>query len=233
MRVVGNYGTTLLDYLNKDKSIQEVLEKGVDGSALSAGARKTLEKYGISLNGSKGADTDKSIYNNIKNVTESLREDTLLLTDDSEKSLFAEAVSSGDRTDVDMVVDDFVKNYNTMLDAMSEMGGTSNTQYAKELSALVSGNKEALEAIGITADADGKLAIDQKKYQAAELEEIQKAFNGDYKFGDKVAKKSIYVTANALSAMYSSSVANYTNGAGYADSNTYSDAAYANFLKSI
>lgn len=233
MRVVGNYGTSLLDYLNNDKSIQEVLDKGVDGSTLSAGARKTLEKYGITLNGMKSGDQDVSIYNGIKDTTENLRKDTLLLTDTSEDSIFAEAESTGNRADVEAVVADFVGNYNAMLDAMADMGGTTNTQYEKELAALVADNKDALAAIGITADKDGRLKLDNEKLKGAELSDIKEAFNGKREFGDAVAKKSIYVTANALSAMYSSSVANYNNNAGYANSNAYTDSSYMNFLKSI
>ena len=232
MRIINNYGTSLLDYINSDKSVKEVLSQGVTGTKLSAGAKKTLEKHGITLGNSSNTDTDHSVYESINKTSESLRKSVILLTDTQEDSLFAEADRRGSKTDVKKVVDDFITDYNGMLDGMAQMGGDDNEKYAKELSALVANNEDALSAIGITADRDGKLRMDAEKFEAADIADIKKAFAGDSTFAEKVAQKSIYVTANALSAMYSSMTANYTSGAGYASS-PYSDATMNSFLKSI
>ena len=54
MRVVGNYGSTLLDYINNKNSISDILNYKVTGSALSEEAKGNLKAHGIVF----GNDTD-------------------------------------------------------------------------------------------------------------------------------------------------------------------------------
>lgn len=230
MRVVRNYGASLLDYLNDDNSLQDVLSAGADESRLSEAAKKTLKENGITIGSSSSnaaSSTQSATYKAIKESTESLRSDIVKLTNTGDDSLFSKAISSGNTADVVTTVTDFVDKYNSMVKSMTKMGGTGNTSYGKELAALVTKNKDALAAIGITANKDGTLSIDKTKLSAASASALQTAFNGDSKFAENVAGKSIYVEANAISAMYSSSTSNYTS------SGSYSDSTLSSFLKSI
>ncbi len=235
MRVINNYGTTLMDYLNSSKSIQEVLDRGATGSKLSAAAQRTLEKHGITIGSgqrSSSSGSDITAYKKVNDVTEELRDTALLLQDTSGDSLFEQAKQDNDRTGVTEAVERFIEQYNGMLDAMDDIGGDENSQYAKELSALTQGSLELLEAVGISQDKKGRLSIDNEKFAAAGLDDIQKAFAGDKGYADQVAKKSIYITANALQAMYGSLTAGYTKQAGYTGE-TFTDETKYNFLKSI
>lgn len=230
MRVVRNYGASLLDYMNDDSSLKDILSAGADESRLSSAAKKTLKDNGITLGNttsSASASTKNKTYTTIKESTESLRSDIIKLTDTDKDSLLSKAVSSGNTADAVTTVEDFVDKYNSMVKAMTQMGGDTNTSYSKELSALVTKNKDALSAIGITANSDGTLTVDKSKLSSASASAIKTAFTGDSGFAETVAGKSIYIEANAISAMYSSSVSNYTN------SGTYSDSTLSSFLKSI
>lgn len=228
MRIVNNTGTSLLDYLNDDVSVQDVLNKGATGSNLSAAARKTLEDHGLSV-GNVGSTTssDTSGYSAIKTTTETLRDTIIKITSKDTDSVFAAAESSGDTSDAVKLAKDFASQYNEMLTAMKAMGGSGNTQYAKELAALVDSNSEALKAIGITKQEDGTLKVDEDALKAASITDIKNAFNGASGFAESVAQKSIYVEANAISAMYSSSISNYGS------SGNYTDSTLSSFLQSI
>lgn len=228
MRIVNNTGTSLLDFLNDDVSVQDVLNRGVTGSKLSAGAKKTLEDHGLTIgNAGSTVSKDTSKYSSIKTTTEALRDTIINLTKKDSDSILNKAEETGDTSDAVKLTTDFAKQYNEMLIAMKAMGGTGNTQYAKELDALVDSNAGALKAIGITKQSDGTLKIDEEKLKAASAKDIKAAFAGTSEFAENVAQKSIYVEANAISAMYSSTISNYGNAG------TYTDSTMSSFLQSI
>ena len=228
MRIVNNTGTSLLDFLNNDVSVQDVLNKGVTGSKLSAGAKKTLEQHGITLGSASNAvSKDTTEYSNIKTTTEALRDTIIQLTDKDSDSILNKAEESGDTKDAVTLTKDFAKQYNEMLIAMKAMGGTGNTKYTSELTALVDANADALKAVGITKQENGLLKVDEETLNAASAKDIKAAFAGTSEFAEKVAQKSIYIEANAISAMYSSTVSNYGN------SGAYTDSTMSSFLQSI
>lgn len=228
MRTVNNTGTTLLDFLDNDVNIKDVLNKGATGSKLSTAARKTLEDNGLTIgNAGSTVSKDTQTYESIKTIAESLRDTIIELTDKREDSILSKAVETGNTDDAVKLTEDFKKKYNEMLIAMKAMGGTGNDKYAKELSDLVDSNSEALEKIGITKNTDGSLNLDSDTLKAASAKDIKEAFAGTTNFADKIAQKSIYIEANAIQAMYSSSIANYGS------SGTYNDSALSSFLQSI
>lgn len=228
MRVVGNYGTSLLDMMNSNKSVKDVLNQKVTGFALSAQAKKNLEAAGISLDGStSGSLVGSEAYQTIKESSEDLRTSIINLTNSKEESLFAKAQESGSTSDVVKEVQEFAKQYNLMLDGMEKMGGTANEKYEEELAQLVKNNKDKLEKVGVTTSEDGKLVVDSEVLEAASLDDLKAAFNTNADFTDAVVSKSIYIEANAMSAMYSSAISNYTNSA------SYSDSVLSNFVQSI
>jgi ElaB/YqjD/DUF883 family membrane-anchored ribosome-binding protein len=226
MRVVNNYGTSLLDYLNNDKSVKDVINAGADGSTLSPAARKTLKEHGLSI-GSGTSSSDNSTYTEIKEAAENIRNHVLLFSDKKENSIFAEAERTGKKDTVIQTVKSFASSYNDLIQAMDKMGGDSNKQYRTELSNILSENKDALEKAGITVDKSGKMIIDDDTLKKADLSELRKLFQGNDSVAEKIAGKSIYAEANAISAQYASSISNYTNNG------TYSNSSLSSFLKSI
>lgn len=227
MRIVANYGTSLLDYLNSDKDINQVLAEKVDDSCLSAAAKKTLEQNGIYLNSQSSSDDSDNLYSDIRSASNELRDHAAALSSTKEDSLFATAEKTGKTDSIVTEVNGFVANYNTMLKKMNEMGGEKNTAYAKELAEMITASEEDLKKVGVTTDKDGYLNIDKDVLSKASVSDLQTAFAGKNALTDNVAKKSIYVEANAISAMCSSSISNYSNGG------TYTDSTLGSFLQSI
>lgn len=225
MRVVGNYGISLFDYINSEKSIKEVLSKGATGSLLSAAAEKTLKENGITFNTASSGDS--SVYETIQVSAENLRTNMILLTDKKEDSLFAKAESTGDTSDIVKAAEEFVGSYNTMVEAMNEMGGSKNTSYLNELDALLKKDSTLFEKIGITRTEQGTLKIDQDVLASAELSDLKAAFYSNEDALDDIAQKSIYAEANAMSAKYSAAVSNYTSAG------AFSDLTSSSFIKNI
>lgn len=228
MRVVGNYGSTLLDYMNNNKNVSDIINYKVTGSALSNEAKANLKAHGITFGSDTDTDEVNEGYSQIKSSAVDLRTAIITLTNTDEGSLFSE--ENTDKTKVYSAVKDFVDSYNSMIEGMNSVGGTSNSSYKEELTALIKKNSEKLSKAGITLDKDGKLSLDEEVLKNADVEDIKKAFYSNTDFTEEVATKSIYVEANAISAMYSLAVSNYTNSASYSESyNTL----LSNFTQSV
>ncbi len=215
MRVVGNYGSTLLDYMNNNKSVSDILNYKVTGSALSKEAKANLKAHGITFGNDTDSDEVKEGYSQIKSSAVDLRTAILTLTNTGDGSLFSQ--ENTDKTKIYSAVKDFVESYNNMVEGMDSVGGTSNSSYKEELTALVKKNSEKLSKAGITIDKQGKLSLDEEILKNADVEDIKKAFYSNTDFTEGLATKSIYVEANAISAMYSLAVSNYTNSASYSE----------------
>lgn len=94
------------------------------------------------------------------------------------------------------------------------MGSTIKNTYGTKLNDLTDKNKEALEAIGITVESDGKLKIDSDKLKQADISEVKKIFGSDSEFIKGVKEQSEEVNnivsqalsiQKSLSSLYNSS----------------------------
>ena len=94
------------------------------------------------------------------------------------------------------------------------MGSTIKNTYGTRLNDLTDKNKEALEAIGITVESDGKLKIDSDKLKQADISEVKKIFGSDSEFIKGVKEQSEEVNnivsqalsiQKSLSSLYNSS----------------------------
>jgi hypothetical protein len=228
MRVVGNYGSTLLDYINNKNSISDILNYKVTGSALSEEAKANLKAHGIVFGNDTDSEELKAAYSQTAKSAAALRSSLITLTSKGEDSLFAK--DSIDNNKVYNALKDFVDNYNGMLDGMDSVGGTSNTSYKEELAALIKGSSDKLSKAGITVGADGKLVFDKTSLTDEEALAVKEAFYANTDFTEAVANKSIYVEAAAISAMYSLKTSNYSGDATYQEGyNTL----LSNFTKSV
>lgn len=108
----------------------------------------------------------------------------------------------------------FVSSYNTLLSKIDSVGSTIKNTYGTRLNDLTDKNKEALEAIGITVESDGKLKIDSDKLKQADISEVKKIFGSDSEFIKGVKEQSEEVNnivsqalsiQKSLSSLYNSS----------------------------
>lgn len=111
-----------------------------------------------------------------------------------------------DQYDTEKITDavkSYVKDYNNLIDTA---GSSKNSGVVSNMSRIkdkTSANAASLYSIGITADKNGKLSIDENKLKAASAEDIQKAFD-DY--------SSAVATNSSLVGYYSGTQAGSSSG---------------------
>ena len=164
------------EYYESNQSLLNMLSKKKTGNALinqiisnnENAYQKKMEAMGIS----SGSSNDK--YAKVTKASNSLLD---AIENVSKSDLYkAEEGKEYDKSNLIKSVSNFVTAYNNEISNLSTCGGALYNEFASEFNATNSSYKESLEAIGITADKDGKLTIDQDKLSAASVENIQKLF---------------------------------------------------------
>lgn len=99
------------------------------------------------------------------------------------------------RTDYDYdtvvgAVKSLVTAYNETLDEASKVGSASIQKKAKWMMDLTAQYKSQLSDMGITADKDGRLSLDENVLRGKDMEDIQDFFEGSNSFTSKLARKA-------------------------------------------
>lgn len=183
------------------------------GSSLLRSNSKSSNARGSSLLaklGTTGISTAKS--NNLKkNAYEKL-----------EKSAEKLKKSSGAMisTDDDKLLDKvktFVSDYNDILKEIDNVPSTLNSFYKQMMLEATSENKDILKEIGITENKNGYLSLEEKKFNSADKDILEKVFGKDGRYIDKINYIAGRVGSNAetdlksLSNQYSSSGRDYSS----------------------
>ena len=87
-------------------------------------------------------------------------------------------------------VKSFVSAYNDTLESVSTIESASVTQKTKWLTDLTGQNKEALSAVGISVDKDGRMSLDETTFRGKEMTELQDFFEGTNSFVGNLARKA-------------------------------------------
>lgn len=119
-------------------------------------------------------------------------------------------------------VKNFVNDYNSMVQQMKSTGGANNVIYRNQLSSSFSRHKEELNAVGITADKNGMLLLDEKALANADSAAVKKAFGGSQSFVGEASVRSIYVEADAVSSQTSARYGSSGSYGGYGSYGNYS-----------
>lgn len=199
-------------------------------------ARRANGLSSNSLRSKTNSKTDTSgVYQTTQKAAANVRTQAEKLTDTGEDSVWEKAQKSGKNQDILAAVNEFVSSYNDMTAGMKKTGGSLNNIYRAQLTGAVTSSQGVLKEIGITANRDGTLSIDQDKLKAAGLEELKQAFGGSSSFAGQAAVKSIYVEANAVSAMSQQSGAAYMGYNNYGGFQNYGSmgANLGNYFNSL
>ncbi|BCN29425.1 hypothetical protein [Anaeromicropila herbilytica] len=242
MRVTGYTPMSLLDAMQGTKSSSIYSNPYANSTGLvhnwmSASTKAKLNQS--TLNAYKKTD---SLYTATKNAAVGVREHSEKLANTSADSVFAKA-EAGDKSGAMNEINNFIKDYNGMLHNMSITGqSSSNILYKNQLHNNAIANKESLNAIGITVQKDGTLAVNQKTLENSKVEDLEKVFQGASSFAGNASVKSIYVEANAVEAMseqnsmYSYLSSGYNNLGGYSSllgSSSYGSGGFNSLLSSF
>lgn len=214
MRISG-FNSALFSYMN-----------GGNNSFLNSvyGTGRTASMFGTK-NANKYSNImsyyEKMAYNGIKAGAAGLRTHSEALNETGEESLFGKAEATGNTKDVVNEINNFVEDYNAMLSNMKKTGGSIQTTYAGQFSTQALIHREELAKIGITAQKDGTLSVNEATLKAAGIDDMKKVFQGTSSFAGRVSMKSIYVESSAVSNLSGNMYGSYNRYGGYQNSFTY------------
>lgn len=201
MRVTGLGMSGMWQYMGMGKTSNTSYMNALAQAQRRRAGGSTGNTTGINNRYSNTYQNTTSALESLKNAAGGIREHTERLSESGNASLFAKAEETGNTKDVVKEVEAFVDDYNNMVSNMRKTGGTTNNIYRSKLSYDIIGEREELKNIGITANKDGTLEIDKKKLQNAEVEDLQKVFEGASSFAGKTSVNSIYVESGAVTTM--------------------------------
>lgn len=168
---------SLLNHLNNSVSDDSLL--------------KALNKSG------SAADTrQKSDYEKLEKSAGRLQKSADKLAAKGENSLYEKAKESNDTEEICKETQTLVEEYNNTMKILQSDPGPLNNYYYEMLQEAASGNREALESVGITVSKNGKMTVDSDKLKAADADTLEKAL-GSSGFTSKVSFVAGRVSDNA------------------------------------
>lgn len=180
-------GTSLLNYINKNSS-------STTNSLLSALSKKT-----------KTDTTQKSTYEQLEKSANELEDSVSVLASEKEENLFEQAQEDGNTEALKKQTKEFISDYNDMLKKLLASGSTVNTYYAQMLGEVCDDNQESLKGIGISADKNGYLSLDESEFDEADLATLEKVLGQASSFMQKISFVAGRVENNAQSYLESMS----------------------------
>lgn len=224
MRVTRNYMNGSSGLNGKTSLLQQALSRS---SKSKSSRRSTLlnatnKRNNILTQNITNAVQQEKLYYNMKYHAEQVMEYAGKLTDKSDTSLFAKAKESGDTSEIVSNIKSFVSQYNDMLKNLKDSGTRTDNNYWTQLNSMSRLSSTELASCGVTRNADGTLVVDDKKLAAADLDTLEKVWNGN---GNLASRSSLWAESIASSAersmqakassSYSSLFNNYGNRGNY------------------
>jgi hypothetical protein len=161
----------------------------------------------------------KEAYEKLEKAADKLFQSADVLTDDGEKSAFAEAEKSGDAGQVYDGISNLLKNYNNLLEVLKSSSSPINDYYRKMMEEAAEENREAFSSVGITISKEGTVSIDQEKLKTADLKALEKIFGTSGTFTVKTEFLAARVALNAQAGI--SSISNQYDSMGSSFSASY------------
>jgi hypothetical protein len=166
---------------------------------------------------SKVDTTQKNSYEQLDKSADELEKSASVFASEQEDNLFTQAREDGSTTAVKKQAQEFISNYNDMIKKLGSSGSALNSYYRQMLVEAYSENKEGLSSIGISADKNGMLSLDESKFDAADLDTLENVLGNASAFSTKTGYIASRVANNAetylesLSSQYSSAGKNYSS----------------------
>ena len=136
--------------------------------------------------------TEKAALTKVQTATDALKESADKLLENGSKSVFAQKdITTKDENgvetttkgyDVDAIykaVNDFVTNYNSVIDAANDSENETIVNKTTSLANSTYANINLLNKIGITMNEDSTLSIDKDTFTNADMSTVKTLFNGN------------------------------------------------------
>lgn len=164
-------------------SVVNSKKNSMSGNSVSADSNKTLAK--------------------VQSSTDKLKESADALLATGKNSLFAEkeittvddngekkTTKGYDRDAIYGAVSDFVKNYNSVLDASDDVNSTSILNRTASMVSVTAANEKLLSSVGVTIGKDNSLSVDKETFMDADMNTVKSLFNGNYSYGYRVSAQA-------------------------------------------
>lgn len=213
MRITRNYRSGMLNVRKNANQTSNSLLNTLQRNSIS---RRTSTLSSI-LGGNKNSSTVSSLFNKNLSTSTSIPTSTTKtqkfyydmqyharqvgeyadsLQSSEKDSIYDKARESGSTEQIVSNIQNFVRQYNNMLDDLKESGARTDTTIATQLDSLSRVAERDLVSTGVTRSADGKLVVDEKKLAAADVDTLEKVWSGN-SFAKKAGAKAGTVEATA------------------------------------
>lgn len=135
------------------------------------------------------SEDDAKTLATMQSATDALKESADALLEDGKKSLFKEA----DSEKIYKAVDQFVKDYNSVLDASDNVNSTSVLGKVTRMVTATAAFEKSLAGIGITINKDNSLSVDKETFMSADMDKIQELFNKTGSFGYSSSAQASFI----------------------------------------
>lgn len=164
-------------------------------------ANAIKKKANSNKNGLLGeaATKSKDNYTSMKKAAESLKTRTKVLLDMPEKEwdkLTEEEITKY-KDDMLTQVSGLIEDYNKIMKAMAEEGGSVNEIYAKQMKGYFQNAKSKLGELGITQNSDGTLSLNKELFNKADPSKMKEVLGKAGTFIDDIGKRAENIFANA------------------------------------
>lgn len=125
----------------------------------------------------------------MQSTTDALKESADALLEDGKDSVF----KTGDTEKIYKAVEEFVNDYNSVLDASDNVNSTS---VLGKVSRMVSGTaafEKSLASVGITINEDNSLSVNKETFLNADMEKVQDLFNKSGSFGYSTSAQASFI----------------------------------------
>lgn len=149
----------------------------------------------------------------VQSSTDSLKESADALLEKGSKSVFVQKDGRYDTDAIYSAVDQFVKDYNAVIDATGDVDNKSIQRSAANMVNASVQNGKLFGKVGITVGEDGKLSLDKDLFKKADMFTVKSLFQGNGSYGYQVSAQSSMINFAADQA--ASKANTYTVGGTY------------------
>ncbi len=184
-------------------------------------AKKVSSNDGKNKNGLSSISTSKDTTKTlgmIEEYAEKAKKSLEVLLESGSKSKFNKVTKTDengktyqdyDKDAIYTAVNDFIKDYNKLMDKTEDSNTSSISQARRTLANYAKSNKSDFKEIGISIDSDDNLVIDKEKFMNADMAKVKSLFQNTNSFGKQAKEQISKIDLNAEKEA--------------AKSNTYSD----------
>lgn len=207
MRVTRNYRDGMVNFRKNSKNSQtSLLQSALSRSSTSSRAGRLASLLGNNRNTGTSsvanrnfvASTSKSqkFYYDMQYHAKQVGEYAEALKSTEKDSVYDKARESGSTDQIVSDVKSFVNQYNNMLEDLRESGTRTDASFLTQLNSMSRAAEHDLALTGVSRRADGTLAVNEKKLEAADVDTLEKVWGGKG-FSAKAAAKAGSVQTTA------------------------------------